>query len=606
MHRSRILALVLTSCALSATAGAGAPARAQEDYFQQGVDYRIEARLDEATDVLHGRARLVYTNNSSTALDTLFVHQHLNAFRPNSAWAARELEFGERRFQDLGPDEHAFERFRSVRIDGQAVSAVYPGAPDSTVAALPLPAALRPGGSVTVVMDWTARLSTEPRRQGRRGRHFDFAQWYPRIAVFDRGGWQEHPLMPQGEFYGEFGRYDVTLDVAADQVIGATGVPVEGEPGWARAAADPASDIWYRRDYYGAPPAAESLGLLTGAAGAGRKRVRWLAEDVHHFAWSASPDYTYEGGRWEDIAIHVLYQPGDTAWDEGVAVERTANALAYFDTIFGDFAYPQITNLHRIEPGGTEFPMMIMDGSASQGLIVHEVGHNYVHGILANNEWKEGWMDEGFQSFLDNWYDEMQGVPTEQVWGNLLRGFAEVERRALAEPIALESAEFRDFDSYRFMTYTKPAIVFYMLRELIGEDTMRRALREYYDEYRLKHVRGADFFGVVERVSGQELDWFVEQWIERADRLDYGIGDVTVTRAGDEWVTTVEVLRMGEAWMPVELDVAGQRVALDDRARRQRVQVRTAVRPSQVVLDPDVRLLDMDRSNNVMALSDGA
>ncbi|HVH11725.1 MAG TPA: hypothetical protein VM759_01665 [Longimicrobium sp.] len=202
-----------------------APALAAQDapYFQQGVDYRIEARLDEQTSVLHGRARMVYTNHSPNTLDTLFIHQHLNAFRPGSAWARRELEYGERRFTDLGPADYAYERFTAVTIDGATVRPVYPGAPDSTVAALSLPRPLAPGASVTVMMDWDARLSTLPRRQGRSGRHYDFAQWYPRIAVYDRTGWAYQPLLPQGEFYGEFGRYDVTLDLAADQVIGSTG-----------------------------------------------------------------------------------------------------------------------------------------------------------------------------------------------------------------------------------------------------------------------------------------------------------------------------------------------------------------------------------------------
>jgi len=599
-HRSAALAASLLAVLLVPTR-----ATAQDDdYFQQGVDYRIEARLDEERQVLEGRARLRYTNNSGASLDTLFVHQHLNAFRPNSAWARRELEFGNRRFQDLGPDDHGFERFTRVRVGDSDVRPVYPGAPDSTVAALPLPQPLRPGESVTVVMDWTARTSTTPRRQGRRGRHWDFAQWYPRIAVYDRGGWQEHPLMPQGEFYGEFASYDVTLDVAADQVIGATGVPVEGEPGWAAAAATPGQEIWYRRDFYGAAPAAESLGLLDGAPAADRKRVRWLAHDVHHFAWTTNPEYVYEGGRWDDIAIHVLYQPGDDDWDEGVAVQRTENALAFLDTIFGDFVYPQLTNVHRIESGGTEFPMLIMDGSASQGLIVHEVGHNYLHGILANNEWKEGWMDEGFQSFVDRLYAESTGASTEQVWAEMVRAVGEnIERQALAQPIALQSAEFRDFQTYGAMTYTKPAIVFYMLRELVGHETMARALREYYDEYQLMHVRGVDFFDVVERVSGRELDWFYDQWITRAERLDYGIASATTRQAGGQWLTTVEVLRMGHAWMPVTLRVGETERVLESRDRRQVVQIRTSTRPDQAVLDPRTQLLDMDRSNDAAEVS---
>ncbi|HSL70077.1 MAG TPA: hypothetical protein VK864_07520, partial [Longimicrobiales bacterium] len=294
-------------------------------YFQQQVDYRIEATLDDATSVLHGRARLRYTNRSPQRLDTLYFHLHLNAFRPNSAWAKRDLQFNSRRFQDLGPNQHAFERLRKVLVGGRAVTPVYPGGDDSTVVALPLPTALAPGASTVVDLDWDARLSTTPRRQGRRGRHHDFAQWYPRIAVYDRGGWQVQPLLPQGEFYGEFATYDVTLDLAADQVVGATGVPLEGDPGWAKAAAAASTAPLLHRDAYGAGRA-EPLGLLSGRAAAGRKQVRWRAERVIHFAWTTAPDYIYEGGRHGNTAIHVLYQPGDTAWDNGVAVQRTARA----------------------------------------------------------------------------------------------------------------------------------------------------------------------------------------------------------------------------------------------------------------------------------------
>ncbi|HEU0299253.1 MAG TPA: hypothetical protein VFR37_07365, partial [Longimicrobium sp.] len=380
MLRILIPAALLAPATLAAQ---GAP------YFQQGVDYRIEARLDEGADVLHGRARLRYTNRSPATLDSLYLHQHLNAFRPNSAWARRELEYGERRFTDLGPADHAFERFTRVTIDGAAVSPAYPGAPDSTVTALPLPRPLPPGGSVEVVMDWDARLSTLPRRQGRRGRHFDFAQWYPRIAVYDHTGWAFQPLLPQGEFYGEFGRYDVTLDVAADQVIGATGVAVEGDPGYQERVTGSG---------YPPPPPGDELGLLAGAPGEGRKHVRFFADSVHHFAWSADPAYLHdfvvrtiideETGTHSAPGIHVLYLPGDTDWGDRAAARRTWDALTWLETMFGPYPWPQLTNVHRLEGGGTEFPMLIMNGSASEGLIVHETTHQYLHGILASNEWR--------------------------------------------------------------------------------------------------------------------------------------------------------------------------------------------------------------------------
>lgn len=590
--------MIATALALLALA---APTRAQAQdttRFAQGVDYRIEAILDEDTDVLHGRARLRYTNNAPAALDTIWLHQHLNAFRPNSAWARREMEYGETRFQELGPDDHAYERFTAVAVDGAPVTPIYPGAPDSTVVAIPLDRPLQPGASITLEMDWDARLATLPRRQGRAGRHFDFAQWYPRIAVYDRGGWQTQPLLPQGEFYGEYAGYDVTLDVPADQVVGATGVPVEGDPGWG-------GDATLQRDFYGSV-AGERLGLLDEAPAELRKRVRWHAENVHHFAWSANPEYRHEqttaersdGG--EPVVVHVLYRPGDDDWDDGAAAGRTRTAIEWLQGMFGPYPWPQLTNLHRIESGGTEFPMVIMDGSAGEGLIVHESAHQYVHGIFGNNEWAEGWLDEGFASFLTNWYMEEQGA--EDVWAGALRSMAARERAGAIEPIATPGADFRDPSMYSAMTYTRASLMLRMLRELVGEEAMRAALREYYERYALSHVNERDFRNVVEEVSGRDLDWFFDQWLHTTATLDYGIGDAVARRLPDgRWRTTVEVIRLGDAWMPVDLRVGGVTRTLDRDdlvSPVVRVDVVTAQRPTEAVVDPDAVLLDLDPSNN--------
>ncbi|HEX6642406.1 MAG TPA: M1 family aminopeptidase, partial [Thermoanaerobaculia bacterium] len=392
----------------------------------------------------------------------------------------------------------------------------------------------------------------------------------------------------------------VTLDVASDQVIGSTGVPVEGDPGWADAAAVAGMQPDSQRDAYGAVGAAESLGFLNAAPAAGRKRVRFVAEDVHHFAWTTNPEYIYEGGAHEDVAIHVLYQPGDTAWDDGVAVQRTADAIAFFEDVFGPYVWPQLTNVHRIENGGTEFPMMIMDGNAGVGLIVHETGHQWVHGMLANNEWRHGWLDEGVDDFLTTWYAE-EALGVDDIWQRGVQGMGQFEARALAQPLMLASADYRDYQTYGAMTYSKTGIVVYMLREYLGEETFRRGLREFYDRHALEHVRPVDFFDAFEDVSGQDLDWFWQQWFYETDRLDYGIGDVNVEQAGGEYVTTVEVLRLGDAWMPVTLQVGAETVELTSRDRRQLVEVRTAERPTEAEVDPDFRLLDMDRSNNTRA-----
>ena len=186
-----------------------------------------------------------------------------------------------------------------------------------------LPAPLAPGDSMVIETDWDARLSTVARRQGRKGRHYDFAQWYPKVVVYDQYGWEEHPLVPAGEFYGEFGTFRVQLDVPQDQVLGATGVPVCGDPGWTGANQDAAArgrirgGRVSRRAEPGerAGPGREWRLCLhwhgRTELAAGYKRVLWYAESVHHFALTMAPDYRYEGGRYQKTLVHVLYQPGD-------------------------------------------------------------------------------------------------------------------------------------------------------------------------------------------------------------------------------------------------------------------------------------------------------
>jgi hypothetical protein len=569
--------------------------------FHQDVSYTIEAVLNDSSKVLRGRERVRYVNKSQQKIDTIWFHLHLNAFRPNSAWAQRELKFNNRRFQDLRPEDHAYERVRTVRVGGRVVKPVYPGAPDSTVMGVPLPTPLVPGMSVSVLVDWQARLSTLPRRQGRRGQHYDFAQWYPRVAVYDRGGWQVQPLLPQGEFYGEFADYDVTVEVPKTFVVGATGVPVSGDPGWEAASIDKTKKPSYRREVYG-DDAVEALGQFERKLADDRKRIRWRAEDVHHFAWTANPQYVYEGGMVGNTAIHALFLPTDTNW-AGHAVQRTARAMEFMESVFGPYPYPQITNVHRVEGGGgTEFPMMIMDASSDEGLIVHEIAHQWAHGILGNNEWKDGWLDEGMASFLGYLYGEAAGRRPE--YGRILQPVARFDTISGILPIATPSAAFKDMQTYSQMTYTKAAMVFHMLRDVIGEQAFRAGMKRYYEKNKLQHVDEEDFKVAMEEASKQDLDWFFQQWLHTNHTLDYAIaGATTAQQPNGTWRTRVDVTRQGQAWMPVSLKVGDVVVRLDSRDPRFSVNVDTPTKPTEAVLDPDAFLLDLDRQNNLKVIT---
>jgi hypothetical protein len=529
-------------------------------------------------------------NRSPDTLTTFSLHLHLNAFRPGSKWAEADARERRTRFQKLEDPAFAFNHVRDVRINGAPVTAEYPLAPDSTIVRFRLPQPLAPGASIEAVMQWDARPSTLPRRQGRRGRAFDFAQWYPKVVVYDRFGWNEQPLVPAGEFYGEFATYRVTLDLPEDEVMGATGVPLCGDPGWMRANKGP-TPIVYQRDWYDAPSRVLSE-TACPTVPAGRKSLVWYAEQVHHFAMSMNPDYRYEGGRYGGVAVHALYQPGDeTTWGGGIAVKRTEIALGWLDQLFGRYQWPQMTNVHRIEGGGTEFPMMVHDGSADQGLIVHEVGHNYVMGHLANNEWREGWLDEGFTSFQTSWFWETVSRGEQQSYPDTERLILNLDLDGMSQPTSLKSDQYRDFATYNTMIYARGEFFFDQLRRLVGDEAMRAILRTFFDRHKLTHVDEAAFKAVAEEVSGRDLGAFFATNLHTTDLVNYRIGRVKRTRTADGWNTRVEVRRTEPGYFPVELLVVGSkgdstRVRTEGIAEQEFVEVRTTSKPREVVIDP--------------------
>ena len=602
-------------------------------YWQQYVNYQMTATLDEPRHLVHGTADLTYVNNSPDTLREMFFHQYLNAFRPGSKWSAVDEREGRVRFQYLQDPDYGYERFTAVpTFDGVPVAADYPGTPDSTVAHFTLPHPLPPGGSMRIHMQWDARPSTVLRRQGRRGRSYDFAQWYPKVAVYDRGGWEPNAFVPAGELYGEYGTYDVTLVVPADQVLGATGVPISGDPGWE--AAKRWGVVHIPRDAYDSVPPPPVVTVPPDD-----KAVRFFARNVHHFAWSASPDYRYEGAiyvrqlpathfkTWDTLSINVLYRPGDdTTWGGGRAVERTIEAMKWLESIWGPYAYPSFTNLHRLENGGTEFPMMIMDGSASLGLILHEGGHNFTYGILGNNEWRSGWMDEGLTSYQTAWAQGQtpqelaaQGPEPPPRLGEGYRAYAttmtrrqeaglrlaELDMRGQSQPIGTPAYDFRDFGTYNNMIYSRGELMYSQLRDVLGDSTFRAFFHDYYSRWALKHVDEWAMEASAERVSGRNLRWFFDQWVHHVGMVDYRLWRATTRQQSDgRWLTTAIVQRLGDYRHPMPVGVrtdTGWVIARGDASEdAQQVQIVTTQRPLEVRLDPYHTTYDWDRRNDVV------
>jgi len=622
-------------------------------YWQQRADYTIVATLDERLGGIRANGTLRYVNRSPDTLRELWVHQHLNAFRPGSRWSATDEREGRQRFQKLAEPNFAYERFTAPpRIGSVALTVEYPIAPDSTVVRLALPSPLAPGDSVDVTFAWSARPSTVARRQGRRGRSYDFSQWFPKVAVYDRAGWHPNALVPAGEFYGEFGSFDVTLVLPNDEVVGATGVPISGDPGWARVAA-PGSDAprLGEKAYAKLPPAPNVV------PGNGYRAVRFYARDVHHFAWSVSPGYRYEGTTyvrapsqewrfpiWDTVSVHMLYRAdasddcgranealfsdtpryttavgncvaaSRTQWENGKALGYALRSLRWLEALYGDYPYPQLTILKRIDGGGTEFPMLVANGSASMGLTLHEVGHIYSFGIMANNEWQSGWMDEGLTSYqtslesgdvrvllaarlaMANDRDPSRPANTQlaalrrRLDSNTVNG-ARMVREGIAEPIGTRGDLFRTFSVYNAMVYDRAKAMYQALHDVMGEEDFQAFMRDYFARWQFRHVDRNAMQGSAERVSKRSLGWFFDQWVNSTGVIDYTLRNATLRRDGDGWIVTAQLSRVPGGYrhpMPVGVRTADgwTIVRAAPGVDVQTVQLRTTSVPDAIWLDP--------------------
>jgi len=609
--------------------GATSPASGDTvGYWQQNVHYQIVATLDEAQTKLRADGVLTYTNNSPDTLREMYVHQYLNAFRPGSKWSDVDEHENRVRFQNLADPNYGYERLTQPPVvNGVPVIVDYPGSPDSTVLHFRLPTPLAPHDSTRIRFVWDARPSTVTRRQGRRGRTWDFAQWYPKVAVYDRGGWEPNALIPAGELYGEYGTYDVTMIVRDDQIIASTGVPVSGDPGWSRVSRTGAPRL--AQNAYGDLPPIETT------VPAGYRSVRFVANNVHHFAWSASPDYRYEGGvyvrqvarthfpTWDTVSVNVLYKPGDdSTWGAGRAVERTLFALKWLESIWGPYAYPQVTNVHRLDPGGTEFPMMIMDGSASQGLILHELGHIFTYGILGNNEWRSGWMDEGLTDYQTDWAEKL--TPQERIGvvpepPRLPEGYRvnavaiprsestqlpdwRLEILERAQPIGTTAADFSEFGIYNEMIYSRAKLMYGQLRDVMGDSVFLQFFHDYYDRWALKHVDERAMRAAAARAYGRDLGWFFDQWVHGTGLMDYALHTYSVSNDGSTWRTTAHVVRLGALRHPIPVGVRTKSGWTFARAEAladdQNVTISTNEAPLEVELDPYHLTWDWDWRNN--------
>lgn len=631
---TRELALTFTPPPMPAPdefrAATGAPGPA---YWQQRADYTIQANLDTDKRAITARQTLTYTNNSPDTLTHLWFNLEQNLFRPNSR-GARQTAPGAR-FGNRDRFDGGFS-IRHVAIDGDPVELRV----EDTLARLDLPRPLAPRGG-TVTIDLSFSFSIPPYGsdrlgidQTRHGEIFQIAQWFPNVCVYDDvHGWNTLPYLGQGEFYTNFGRYDVSITVPRSHLVAATGVlqnpeevltPVQRERlSAARATTD--SIVIRSRDEVADP--------ATRPPGDGPLTWRFIAEDVRTFAWASSGAFAWDActhpgsGPAGAGTLCQSFYPAEAArvWGPdalgGGSSQMLRASLAHYGEKWYPYPYPVATNVNGIV-GGMEYPMIVFCGGGRQqpnaneeipsardaerglfGVTTHEIGHNWFPMLLSSDERRHAWMDEGFDTFI-NYYASLERYPDILPRRGNARVWARDHPRPSAQVIDIPADEVAP-GTLGDMQYGKTAAGLVLLREgILGEERFDRAFREYIRRWAFKHPRPWDFFRTIEDVAGEDLGWFWRGWFYSTGITDQAIERVDRTEHG----STAIFINRGEVVMPLAFTVEyddGERqahrlpVTIWRDSDRYAFEMATAGRAVRSIeIDPDEDFPDVDLSNN--------
>ncbi len=592
---------------------------AQSNYWQQEVAYQMEITMDVNTNRFTGKQTLQYQNNSPDTLNRIFYHLYFNAFQPGSMMDVRSRTIADpdRRVRDrilgLQEDEIGYQRVVSLTQDGTPLQPTT----EETILVVPLAKPLLPGQSTTLVMEFEAQVPEQIRRSGRdnaEGIRYSMAQWYPKLAEYDEDGWHANPYIGR-EFYGVWGSYDVKITIPANYVVAATGVLQNPQ------------EIGHGYGDQPQPAKRKKDASLT---------YHFQADNVHDFVWAADPDYRHTTAQVPDgPLLHFFYQTDTLVQQWEQLPDLTVKAFEYMNEHFGKYPYPSYSVIQGGD-GGMEYPMAtLIAGHRSfpslVGVTVHELIHSWYQGVLGTNESLYPWMDEGFTSYADSraFYFLFNGtdpspfdVSANPQAGSYASYFALVES-GLEEPMTTHSDHYATNRAYGSAAYSKGAVFLHQLSYVVGQETFERGMRRYFNTWKFKHPDAHDFLRIMEKESGLELDWYLEYFVNSTRTVDYGIGSVE----SDEQQTNVTLHRVGAMPMPLDVLVTYQdgrqelfyiplrimrgekenetdvtRTVLEDwpwTYPTYRMTVpHSASDIKSMVIDPTMRLADVDRSNN--------
>ncbi|HTK56484.1 MAG TPA: M1 family metallopeptidase [Gemmatimonadales bacterium] len=596
-------------------------------YWQQKADYNITVAIDTATHTVRGSETLTYTNNSPDTLRYIWVQVDENINSPDNRMAV--LAPAGRPADPGFVGGVTIERVNAVR-GGATPRAAAAKIPlmyriNSTMMRIDLDRPLPPRGVAKFDIAWHHQIPENGRtgraeqgKQGELGWLYQVAEWYPRMAVYDDvRGWNVDQYIGSGEFYLEYGDFDVAITMPAGFTVTATGVlqnPAEVLPALIRTrlAAAARSDTIVRiirPDEIGSPA------LLPARAGATRT-WRFHADNVRDFAWAASANYLWDASSWDGILMQAFYPPENlAAWS--TAADMTRHSVKMHSRWF-HYPYPVATSAQG-PVGGMEYPMMTFDDDQSVKelyyTIAHEQGHEWYPMIVGSNERLYPWMDEGFNTFID-WFSFRDRYPTDTVriqtleFGAMSAWQKFLATRANESPIMEAHDRGNTATSGGWNAYGRPAVGLHFLREQVLDSTVfDAAFAEYTRRWAFRHPTPGDFFRSINDGVGEDLSWFWRSWFQRTDHLDQAVDSVQTRTVRDQVLVSVFLSSRREMVAPVELRVT----TADGVARTVKLPVETWLRGSRaswqtlapasagvvkVEIDPRRVYPDVDRSNN--------
>jgi hypothetical protein len=474
---------------------------AQTNYRQQEVNYNINVSLNDKDHTLSAFETIEYVNHSPDTLHFIWFHLWPNAYK-NDKTAFSEQLLQERRtdFYFSTPAEKGYINQLDFRADGNNVSIIADNN-NIDVIKLILPTPLPPGNKTIITTPFKVRLPHNFSRGGHIGNDYQVTQWYPKPAVYDQKGWHPMPYLDQGEFYSEFGSFDIEITTPSAYVVAGTGVLQD---------AATLNELKTKGKH-----------TVDGTT----KTWHYKQSNVHDFAWFASKDFivqydTIKLPSTKVIDVFSFYKPASKDWKQSVAYAK--DGIRKYSSWIGDYPYETASIVQgnkNITSGGMEYPTITLITTSEVGqqldaTIVHEVGHNWFYGALANNERKHPWMDEGMNTFYQKRYEKekyrslsyLKGIPfarklPEDEEGLLLTTMVRIEKD---QPIETPSEDFTTLN-YALIPYYKASTWMKRLEVELGREEFDKCMQQYYDSWKFKHPYPEDFKATIEKASGKDL-----------------------------------------------------------------------------------------------------